>query len=127
MTKKILCFGSNEAGVHGRGAAKDAYQKHGARWGKGYGHYGDSFAVPTKDRQIKTLPLERIKMYVDGLKAYAAGNPELIFQVTRLGCGLAGYQDKDIAPLFLGSSLNCQFDSAWKSFLGVEFTYWGHV
>ena len=61
-----------------------------------------------------------------GFKAYAADHPELIFQVTRIGCGLAGYKDEEIAPLFLGSGINCEFDSAWKSFLGAEFTYWGH-
>lgn len=123
---KVFTFGSNAAGIHGAGAAKEAYKKHGARWKAGYGHYGNSFAIPTKDANIRTLSLSTIKAYVDGFKAYAADHPELTFQVTRIGCGLAGYRDGEIAPLFLGSSLNCQFDSAWNSFLGAEFTYWGH-
>lgn len=122
---KVFTFGSNAAGIHGAGAAKEAYKKHGARWKAGYGHYGNSFAIPTKDSKIQTLPIVQIKAYVDGFKAYAADHPELTFQVTRLGCGLAGYQDKDIAPLFIGSSFNVEFDSAWKSFLGADFTYWG--
>lgn len=122
---KVFTFGSNTAGRHGAGAALTAYKKHGARYGCGFGHYGNSFAIPTKDRNIKTLPLTSIKAYVDGFKAYAADHPELTFQMTRIGCGLAGYKDEEIAPLFLGSSLNVEFDSAWKSFLGSEFTYWG--
>lgn len=122
---KIFTFGSNAAGIHGAGAAKEAYKKHGARWKAGYGHYGNSFAIPTKDSKIHTLPIAQIKAYVDGFKAYAADHPELTFQVTRIGCGLAGYSDGDIAPLFIGSSCNVEFDSAWNSFLGAEFTYWG--
>ena len=123
---KVFTFGSNAQGKHGAGAALTAYKKHGARWWCGYGHYGNSFAIPTKSIYLETLTLSTIKAYVDGFKAYAADHPELIFQVTRIGCGLAGYKDEEIAPLFLGSGINCEFDSAWKSFLGAEFTYWGH-
>ncbi len=122
---KILVFGSNEAGIHGKGAALDAYKNHGARYGKSYGHYGDSFAIPTKDDDLRTLPIDRIHAYVIGFLAYARGHRKVIFQVTRIGCGLAGYQDADIAPLFKNAPLNCHFDEAWKSYLGNEYTYWG--
>lgn len=121
----IFVFGSNDSGVHGAGAAKTALEKHGAQWGKSYGHYGNSFAIPTKDEFIKTLPIERIEMYVQGFKAYALGKRKVNFKVTRIGCGLAKYTDEQIAPLFLGSPLNCHFDSAWKPFLGDKYTYWG--
>ena len=57
MAKECFVFGSNEAGVHGAGAARVAYEKHGARWGKGFGHYGDSFAIPTKDWNIRKLDM----------------------------------------------------------------------
>jgi hypothetical protein len=124
---KVFTFGSNAAGRHGAGAAKAAYLKHGAQYGCGYGHRGNSFAIPTKCGRIKTLPIEAIEIYVEGFKAYAANHPELIFQVTRIGCGLAGYKDEDIAPMFIGSSLNCQFDESWKVYLGPEYTYWGHI
>lgn len=121
---KVFTFSSNAAGQHTDGDAKTAYQKHGARWGKGYGHYGDSFAIPTKAVH-GSLTLNTIKAYVEGFKAYAADHPELTFQVTKIGCGKDEYQDKNIASLFLGSSFNVEFDSAWNSFLGAEFTYWG--
>ena len=106
-------FGSNEAGLHGAGAARVAYEKHGARWGKGFGHYGDSFAIPTKSPSIETLELNTIRKYVEAFLQYAAAHKDLTFKVTRIGCGLAGYRDTDIAPMFWEAPSNCIFDTAW--------------
>ena len=125
MSNMIFCFGSNEAGVHGAGAAKYAYEKKGARYGKSYGHHGNSFAIPTKDERIETLPLDRIKGYVEGFKSYAKGHPKLNFQVTCIGTGLAGLKHNDIAAMFIGSPKNCSFDLLWKPFLGDDYSYWG--
>ncbi len=125
MTKMVFTFGSNEAGIHGAGAAKTAYEKHGARWGKSYGHHGDSWAIPTKDDQIQTMPLSRIQDYVKGFLAYARGHPKLTFKVTQIGCGLAGLQAKDIAPMFKLAPKNCRFNEAWKPWLGEDYNYWG--
>lgn len=125
MAAIVFVFGSNEAGVHGAGAAAHAYAKKGARWGRSYGHCGDSFAIPTKDEYIETMPLSRIKQYVDGFLAYAAGHRKLRFQVTAIGCGLAGYKHSDIAPMFKGATINCEFDEAWRPFLGDDYKYWG--
>lgn len=131
MSKQILVFGSNEAGVHGAGAAKTAYEKHGARWGKCYGHHGDSFAIPTKDVDIQTMPLERIEGYVKGFLAYAEGHPKVQFKITRIGCGLAGLRDEDIAPMFKNAPKNCYFDEVWHPILtkGIErdrrVNFWG--
>lgn len=127
MAKRVFVFGSNEAGIHGAGAALVAVKKHGARYGMSYGHVGDSFAIPTKDQDIKSLNLGRIEMYIDGFLAYAAGHPELTFQITQVGCGLAGFKAKDIAPLFWGASHNCLFDDKWEEFLGSTYNYWGTV
>lgn len=121
----VFVFGSNEAGIHGAGAAKTALDHYGAIYGKSYGHYGDSFAIPTKDVLIETLPLERIEMYVQGFLAYAKGHKKIKFQITAIGCGLAGYRDKDIAPLFSGASPNCYFDDRWRIYLGTSANYWG--
>ena len=102
----IFVFGSNLAGRHGAGAAKFAVQHHGAIYGKGWGLQGKSFAIPTKDANIKTLPLLSIKTYVDMFKDYAQENPELTFQLTPIGCGLAGYTYEDIGPMFKNSPSN---------------------
>lgn len=120
----IFVFGSNEAGIHGAGAARVAYANHGAIYGKGFGLQGDSFAIPTKDKAIRTLSLEAVREYVDKFLAYARAHLEDNFQVTQIGCGLAGFNAKDIAPLFKGALSNCIFDTAWKLWLG-ERRYWG--
>lgn len=123
---KVFVFGSNESGIHGAGAAAFAYKKCGARFGKSYGHYGDSFAIPTKDKNIEyTLPMDQIKRYVDGFIAYAIGHKKVTFQVTRIGCGLAGLKDAEVAPLFKDAPDNCEFDEAWRPFLGDDVKYWG--
>jgi len=97
---EVFVFGSNLAGIHGAGSARFAYDRFGACLGKGYGWYYKSFAIPTKDEHIKTLPLEVIQTYVQGFEAFVIANPMLTFYVTQIGCGLAGYTPKDIAPLF---------------------------
>lgn len=100
---EVFVFGSNEAGIHGAGAAKLALDKFGARYGQMFGMQGQSFAIPTKDTQIKTLSLEKIRMYVQIAEAYFTSHPTKIFLVTEIGCGLAGYEAEDIAPLFKSS------------------------
>ena len=117
---KIFVFGSNEAGRHGKGAALFARQHHGAIYGQGYGHQGDSFAIPTKDRKIKTLPLATIYEYVCRFLDYAKAHPELEFQVTAIGTGLAGYSHEQIAPFFRGAPANCELPVAWKAICAAQ-------
>lgn len=116
----VFVFGSNEAGRHGRGAAAYAKNNWGAIQGKGFGHHGNSFALPTKDRDLKVLPLDVIADYADGLSVYAKNNPDLYFQVTRLGCGLAGYKNEDIAPLFENAPSNVLLPGLWEKMLRPE-------
>jgi hypothetical protein len=97
---EIFVFGSNLAGRHGAGAALLAVEKFGAIYGEGKGFMGQSFAIPTKDRQIETFPLIRIQLYIDFFVICALHSKDKIFLVTQIGCGLAGYTPKDIAPLF---------------------------
>lgn len=129
MSKTVFVFGSNTLGRHGAGAALTAYKKYGARMGFSYGHmssnWGDSFAIPTKDHQLRTLPYRRIHQYVQGFLAYAHDHPELTFMVTRVGCGLAGIPDQSMAACFDHAPTNCQFDEKWRKHLGDEYTYWG--
>ncbi len=111
---KIFVFGSNMAGRHGKGAALFAFQKRGALYGQGYGLQGNSFAIPTKDERIRTLPLPYIRIWVDLFIEFAREHPELEFEVTRIGCGLAGYTDKDIAPMFRNAPINCELPEGWR-------------
>jgi hypothetical protein len=109
MTKEIFVFGSNLAGRHGAGAARTARLLYGARYGVGVGPAGRSYAIPTKDYSIRTLPLDEIKPYVDQFLKFARMYPGLTFNITRIGCGLAGYKPQDIAPMFKGAPDNCVF------------------
>jgi hypothetical protein len=102
----IFVFGSNLAGRHGKGAAQYALRNHGAIYGQGWGLQGNSFAIPTKDSKLRTLPLQFISTYVEMFKEYAQNHPELIFQLTPIGCGLAGYKYEDIGPMFKGCPSN---------------------
>ena len=92
---EVFVFGSNLAGMHGGGAAWVAFRKFGAVMGQGVGPQGQSYAIPTMQGGIDT-----IKPYVDAFIDYAKAHPESFFYVTRIGCGIAGFTDSEIAPLF---------------------------
>jgi hypothetical protein len=109
---KVFVFGSNLAGAHGGGAALEALN-YGAVYGQGTGRQGDTYAIPTKDARIRTLPLNRIKDHVDEFLDYAAQHPDTEFFLTRVGCGLAGYEDEDIAPLFADAPPNVEKPEGW--------------
>ena len=102
----IFVFGSNSVGRHGKGAALFARQHHGAIYGKGEGMQGNSYAIPTKDGNLQALPLATIQSHVLTFRAFASAHPELTFQLTPIGCGLAGYKHTQIAPMFFDAPSN---------------------
>jgi hypothetical protein len=113
----VFVFGSNLSGAHGAGAAAFARFWYGAVYGVGVGRTGQSYALPTKDEDINTLPLDRISGYVTEFLDYAREHSNEEFFVTRVGCGLAGYTDEQIAPMFRGAPDNCVFEQSWKEYL----------
>lgn len=118
--RAIFVFGSNLAGRHGAGAAKAAMQHYGAVYGCGLGRRGRSYAIPTKDRALRTMPLERIAHYVQHFLAHAECEPGLVFVVTRVGCGLAGYTNEEIAVLFREAPENVILPPEWE--VALPFT-----
>lgn len=102
----VFVFGSNLAGRHGKGAALWARQNRGAVYGVGFGLTGNSFAIPTKNRDLQTLPLDEIARYVERFTRFAMDRKDLTFQLTPIGCGLAGYKPEQIAPMFDGAPSN---------------------
>ncbi|MHB9055414.1 MAG: A1S_2505 family phage non-structural protein [Paludibacteraceae bacterium] len=92
---EVFVFGSNLSGQHGGGAARIAYEKFGAVWGQGAGLQGQSYGIPTMHGGVET-----IKSYVDDFILFAKTHPDLTFLVTRVGCGIAGFTDREMAPLF---------------------------
>jgi hypothetical protein len=123
-TPMAFVFGSNEAGRHGKGAAKYALEQKGAIYGLGQGPAGNSYALPTMDWKIRPLPAEVIQHYVNRFIVFARYHPSVTFQVTRVGCGLGGHYDKDIAPMFKYAPANCLFDEAWREHLPKK-QFWG--
>ena len=100
---EVFVFGSNLSGRHGKGAAKTALGW-GAKYGQASGIQGKTYGIPTKDASIRrTLSIEEIKPFVDEFIEFAKANPNLIFLVTEIGCGLAGLKPKDVALLFKDS------------------------
>jgi hypothetical protein len=114
MSDKIFVFGSNERGAHGAGSAKAAMLLHGAVYGCGVGRMGNSYAIPTKDKNIQSLPLERIQQYVTQFIAYANENPDLNFEIVKIGCGLAGFTEDEIFPMFRFAPDNCILPDGWR-------------
>ncbi len=127
----VFVFGSNEQGIHGAGAAKVTAMKHGAKRGKGEGHVGNSYALPTRKvtyqragGEFTTLTMPEVQAHVDTFIKYATEHPELLFQVTAIGTGHAGLEHEDMAPLFAAAPDNCQFDTVWEEWLPNK-KFWG--
>ena len=114
-TDAVFVFGSNLAGRHGKGVALHARQHCGAIYGQGEGLQGRSYAIPTKDAAIRTLPLDAIAGHAARFLAFARSNPQMRFQVTAIGCGLAGYTPAQIAPLLMSlpPTARCR-RSSWR-------------
>lgn len=97
---EVFVFGSNLAGHHGGGAARLAYERFGAVYGQGVGLQGQSYAIPTMQGGVET-----IRPYVDEFISFAQQHPGLTFLVTKIGCGIAGFTEEEIAPLFADAHL----------------------
>ncbi|MBQ0046307.1 MAG: hypothetical protein KBT33_02195 [Prevotellaceae bacterium] len=110
---EIFVFGSNLQGIHAGGAARMARTNFGAVMGNGVGMQGQSYAIPTMQGGVET-----IKPYVDDFIAFASQHPELNFLVTPIGCGIAGFEPEDIAPL-LAAAKNVENISLPENFWDV--------
>lgn len=109
----IFVFGSNLAGRHGKGAALTARIDWGAEYGVGEGPTGNAYAIPTKDYSLNVRSLECISLSVHKFISYAKQHPELEFYVTKIGCGLAGYKEEQIAHMFKYAPNNCKLPKGW--------------
>lgn len=109
----IFVFGSNLAGRHGKGAALHARRFHGAIYGQGEGLQGQSYGIPTKDENLKSRSLGEIADSINTFIEFAKNNPELQFEVTPVGCGLAGYEQRDIRPFFEHRPNNVLLNKDW--------------
>lgn len=113
---EIFVFGSNLEGMHGGGAAYIAYEKFGAIWGQGVGLQGQSYGIPTMHGGVN-----EIKPYIDEFIDFAKSHKELKFLVTRIGCGIAGFRDEEMAPLFK-DAIDVENITLPKSFVNIIAT-----
>ena len=111
----IFVFGSNLSGIHGAGAAKHALQWHGAVYGQGEGHWGNSYALPTKGHGITDMTLAQIEVYVARFLDHARLHHDTKFALTPIGTGLAGHAKRDIWAMLEKHGLprNVYLTSTW--------------
>lgn len=124
---EVFVFGSNLAGRHGKGAALVARERFGATPGTGRGRMGQSYGIPTKRNgpvdsstgrpTLVTRTLDEVKADILDFVAYATHNQQEEFFVTRVGCQLAGFEDRQIAILFADAPDNCSFPEPWEPYL----------
>lgn len=117
VESRVFVFGSNLGGYHGAGAALFARMHRGAVYGLARGLQGQSYAIPTLDKRLKQRPLDEIEEDVKGFLTFAVEHPELRFQVTPIGCGLAGFKPEQIAPMLAGAPSNCDLPSEFVAVL----------
>jgi hypothetical protein len=115
----VFVFGSSIDGAHRSESAAAAVKHYGARVGISIGQRGNSYAIPVKDADMKPLPLADIRAHVDDFLRYAASRPRTSFFVTRIGCGLNGREDQQIAALFSQAPENCSFAKEWEPFVSA--------
>lgn len=119
---EIMVFASNLKGVHGAGSALAAKEHFGAKDGVGVGPTGSAYAIPTKYEPTMEpqhiIPLPEINNYVRDFLHYAEQHPTTIFKVVKIGCGLSGYHESQIIPMFLTAPENCQLPPGWRGEYG---------
>lgn len=103
---QIFVFGSNLAGKHNGGGARIALEKFGAIYGQALGSQGQSYAIPTLGFNFEKISITEIRYYIDLFFNYAYNHPQFEFFVTKIGCGIAGYEISEIAPLLLNPFKN---------------------
>ena len=96
----IFVFGSNRAGRHGAGAARQAFCSFGAVMGVGEGLRGKSYAFPSLDENLNPVHLYDLVASRDLLYETARQHPGLTFLLTKVGCGLAGRDESEMRALF---------------------------
>ncbi len=118
MSRRIMVFGSNHGGKHAGGAARHAFDNLGAIWGQGEGLQGHSYALPTMSADFVPLPLDQIRKHIETFLAFAQGRPDLSFQVTPVGCGIAGFTPDQIGPMFAAAPENCILPGEFVAAIG---------
>lgn len=114
---EVFVFGSNANGEHIGGAANLAFQRFGAVWGVGEGLRGNSYALPTLNRNMRRVSLVSLTYSFKLLFREVDANPEMVFLLTKVGCGIAGYSPEEVASVFW-SALQVFYEGRWSTRVG---------
>lgn len=114
---EVFVFGSNMNGNHVGGAANLAFQRFGAVWGVGEGLRGNSYALPTLDRNMRRVSLRSLAWAFKNFFREVDANPGMVFLLTKVGCGIAGYAAADVAGVFWGAVAE-HYDHRWTTCVG---------
>lgn len=111
---EVFVFGSNRNGNHYGGAARTAYERFGAEWGVGEGHTGQSYALPTLDENMEKVTEDELIDSFAKMIGYADDNRQLTFLVTKVGCGIAGWDIEDVKRCFWKGVAAVSSDPEWR-------------
>lgn len=117
---EIFVFGSNLAGHHAGGAARQAHEDFGAEWGVGEGLTGQCYAFPTLDRNFKPLSANQLRRAKIRFYTVADQHPELTFLMTRVGCGIAGHDEDKMRKRFVNVPKNVVKPEEWYGVLSKK-------
>lgn len=119
---QVFVFGSNMNGNHAGGAARTAVKNFGAIEGQAIGIQGQSYAIPTLDADMDKISLDDLLIHINNFKSFANANPEKEFIVTKIGCGIAGFDEDEIKPLVhcLIGLPNVLLPEGWNSIPGFK-------
>ena len=120
MDRPMFVFGSDRAGRHLEGAALEALRNRGAVYGQGAGPQGNSYAIPTRCEASRALPRDEIANGVMAFLDYTHTHPWLLFDVTPIGCDLAGHGPEEIAPMFAGAPHNVTLPRVFTEILAAQ-------
>ena len=112
--ERVFVFGSNTRGIHRAGAAQHAYTNFGAVWGVGEGMTGCSYAIPTDVMPKIKMDFDQVVENINKFIRFASQNPQMDFEITKVGCGYAGHQERDILRLFKDAPHNCHLPPDWE-------------
>lgn len=127
--KMIFVYDTNLKGIETKGSSQVAREKFEADSNITNGPSGRAYAIPTKDKNLSILNLDKIMTYVEEFKNYARANPDSTFLVTKIGTGYLGHYDQAMASLFKGSPKNCKFHFTWEQYLSndIEYEYYSKL
>lgn len=111
---EVFVFGSNLNGNHYGGAARIAYERFGAEWGVGEGYTGQSYALPTLNEDMERVTIEELEDSFAKMINYADDNRQLTFFVTKVGCGIAGWDIEEVREAFWNGVRQVSPDANWN-------------